>query len=123
MYLCRDERLDAFLDAMPSKGRKMKAAGDLTEGEDYDADGTMGEGSSIRENGTVGSPSSALKKIKLEPKTESPPTEKKKRGRPRKIDVSLNQSDRFSPDPVVKGRPGPGRPRKRKLLADDEVMV
>lgn len=114
MPMTRDERLDAFLDSMRQmKGRKSKGPEDIQEVDDNGPEEGSVEGDS------VDSPSSVQKK-KLLSKLESPPTAKKKRGRPKKIDVSMNQSDLQTPEPVAKSTPGPGRGRKRKLLADED---
>lgn len=112
MPMTRDERLDAFLHGMRQM-KKFRNANYDTDDEN-DADLTMDE-----EEATTEGESSVKKQRKLALKDESPPTAKKKRGRPRKVDSVLNQSEHDTPEPAAKSTPGRGRPPKRKLLPDE----
>lgn len=117
MPLTRDERLDAFLATMPQrKGRKSK----VFEDQDTDENNTDAQTSQDSAEGELSQSPTSGKKKKVASKIESPPTEKKKRGRPRKIQVNSDEIDVETPEPVAKSTPGPGRGRKRKLLTETE---
>ena len=111
----RDERLDAFLRSMPpKKGKRSRIVEDNPDLAENDIDANVEEGDGSTERESFESPLSGKEKQKRLPKTESPPTVKKKRGRPRKIDISITQSEQETDEPVVKRTPG--RPRKRKII-------
>lgn len=103
---------------MPQKkGRKSKA---IDDDEDVDEDNANASAREVNTEGEqISSPTSAKKK--LAPKTESPVTEKKKRGRPRKIQENSDEMEMGTPEPVAKSTPGPGRGRKRKLQTEAEL--